>query len=355
MLKFFKDWYNTHLTDPNQVALALLILFITLITYILLATVVPILVAIVLAYMLEGIVKSVSERYKLQRTTAVLSIYISFLILSFMIIIILVPLMLNQITLFIKSLPSMLERGKDLLLSSGNSQFSLFSQSQISEILSVINSEITMLGSSIISFSLSSAGSLIETIVYIIIVPIIIFFLLYDKESINNWFKKFFPEKLDLSRKAYIELDLKLGNYIRCKLIEIIIVWIASTFFFAILGLNYSLLLGFLCGVSVIIPYVGAIGVTIPIMIVAFFQWGTSSDFWYIIIAHTLIQIIDGNVVVPLLFSDAVNLHPLAILISILFFGTVWGIWGVFFAIPLAVLFNTLLNIWPRVEVQYEQ
>ena len=352
MLKFFKDWYNTHLTDPNQVALALLILFITLITYVLLATVVPILVAIILAYMLEGIVKSVSEKYNLQRTSAVLSIYISFLILSFMTVIILVPLMLNQISLFIKSLPSMLERGKDLLISSSNSQLSLFSQSQISEILSAINSEITMLGSSIISFSLSSAGSLVETIVYIIIVPIIIFFLLYDKDSINDWFKKFFPEKLDLSRKAYAELDLKLGNYIRCKLIEIIIVWVASTFFFAVLGLNYSLLLGFLCGISVIIPYVGAIAVTIPIMVVAFFQWGTSSDFWYIIIAHTLIQIIDGNVVVPLLFSDAVNLHPLAILISILFFGTIWGIWGVFFAIPLAVLFNTLLTIWPRVEIK---
>ena len=352
MLKFFKDWYNTYLTDPNQVALALLILFITLITYILLATVVPILVAIILAYMLEGIVKSVSEKYNLQRTSAVLSIYISFLILSFMTVIILVPLMLNQISLFIKSLPSMLERGKDLLLSSSNSQFSLFSQTQISEILSAVNSEITMLGSSIISFSLSSAGSLIETIVYIIIVPIIIFFLLYDKDNINNWFKKFFPEKLDLSRKAYSELDLKLGNYIRCKLIEIIIVWVASTFFFAVLGLNYSLLLGFLCGISVIIPYVGAIAVTIPIMIVAFFQWGTSSDFWYIIIAHTLIQIIDGNVVVPILFSDAVNLHPLAILVSILFFGTIWGIWGVFFAIPLAVLFNTLLTIWPSVEVK---
>ena len=352
MLKFFKDWYDTHLTDPNQVALALLILFITLITYILLATVVPILVAIILAYMLEGIVKSVSEKYKIQRTAAVLSVYISFLILSFMTVIILVPLMLNQISLFVKSLPSMLERGKDLLLSSSDSQFSLFSQEQITEILSAINSEITMLGSSIISFSLSSAGSLIETIVYIIIVPIIIFFLLYDKESINNWFKKFFPEKLDLSRKAYAELDLKLGNYIRCKLIEIIIVWFASTFFFAILGLNYSLLLGFLCGISVIIPYVGAIAVTIPITIVAYFQWGTSSEFWYIIIVHTLIQIIDGNVVVPILFSDAVNLHPLAILVSILFFGTIWGIWGVFFAIPLAVLFNTLLTICPRVEIK---
>jgi putative permease len=106
--------------------------------------------------------------------------------------------------------------------------------------------------------------------------------------------------------------------------------------------------LGFLCGLSVIIPYVGAIAVTIPIFFIAYFQWGITSYFWYIVIIHLLIQILDGNVVVPILFSDAVNLHPLAILISILFFGTIWGIWGVFFAIPLAVLMNTLLNIWPR-------
>jgi putative permease len=184
--------------------------------------------------------------------------------------------------------------------------------------------------------------------VYMLIVPILIFFFLYDKGQIHSWFTKFFPEKLDLSKKAYAELDLKIGNYIRCKLIEIIIVWFASTLFFALFGLNYSLLLGFLCGLSVIIPYVGAIAVTIPIFFIAYFQWGITSYFWYIVIIHVLIQILDGNVVVPILFSDAVNLHPLAILISILFFGTIWGIWGVFFAIPLAVLMNTLLNIWPR-------
>tara|TARA_B100001057_G_scaffold149940_1_gene149853 strand:- start:7939 stop:9000 length:1062 start_codon:yes stop_codon:yes gene_type:complete len=352
MLKFFKDWYNTHLTDPNQVALALLILFITLITYILLSTVVPILVAIVLAYMLEGLVQATSDKYNIRRNPSVFFVYSSFLVGSLAIIILLIPLMLNQISLFINSLPSMLEKGKTLLLDPSFGGNSLFSQEQISNVLSGINSEISMIGSSVISYSLSSAGSLLEIIVYIIIVPIIIFFLLYDKDRINQWFCKFFPEKLDLSKKAYKELDIKLGNYIRCKLIEIIIVWVASTLAFALIGLNYSLLLGFLCGISVIIPYVGAIGVTIPIVIVAFFQWGTSSFFWYVIIAHTLIQVIDGNVVVPVLFSDAVNLHPLAILISILFFGTIWGIWGVFFAIPLAVLLNTLLNIWPRVEIR---
>ena len=92
-----------------------------------------------------------------------------------------------------------------------------------------MNSEISMAGRSIISYSISSAGSIFGLMIYMLIVPILIFFFLYDKEQIHGWFRKFFPEKLDLSKKAYAELDLKIGNYIRCKLIEIIIVWIAST------------------------------------------------------------------------------------------------------------------------------
>ena len=90
------------------------------------------------------------------------------------------------------------------------------------------------------------------------------------------------------------------------------------------------------------------IAVTIPIVLVSYFQWGIAPLFWYATIGHLLIQAIDGNVIVPILFSDAVNIHPFAILLSILFFGSIWGIWGVFFAIPLAVLINTILNVWPR-------
>ena len=347
MFKFFKEWYDSHLTDPNQVALALIILSISLVIYILLSTVTPILVAIILAYMLEGVVHRFSKEELSNRNTIVLLVYFSFLAVSLVILFLLLPLMIEQLTLFVKSLPSILEKGKILLLSLTSSEKGFITPTQLTNIFSALNSEVAMMSGSIVSYSLASAGSILETIVYMLIVPILIFFLLFDKKEINGWFKKFFPEKLDLSKKAYAELDLKIGNYIRCKFIEIIIVWIASTLFFSLLGLNYALLLGFLCGISVIIPYVGAIAVTIPIIFVGYFQWGTSSEFWYVIFAHILIQVLDGNVVVPILFSDAVNLHPLAILISILFFGTIWGIWGVFFAIPLAVLVNTLLNIWP--------
>ena len=68
----------------------------------------------------------------------------------------------------------------------------------------------------------------------------------------------------------------------------------------------------------------------------------------YVISAYTVIQFLDGNVLVPVLFSEVVNLHPLAIIVAVLFFGGLWGMWGVFFAIPLATLIQAVINAWPR-------
>ncbi|MDA7746645.1 AI-2E family transporter, partial [Psychromonas sp.] len=109
----------------------------------------------------------------------------------------------------------------------------------------------------------------------------------------------------------------------------------------------YSALLALLVGLSVLIPYIGAAVVTVPVAIVALFQWGFSADFVYLMIAYSVIQAIDGNVIVPILFSEAVNLHPIVIIISVLVFGGLWGFWGVFFAIPLATLVKAVLHAWP--------
>ncbi|WP_455198956.1 AI-2E family transporter, partial [Kaarinaea lacus] len=117
---------------------------------------------------------------------------------------------------------------------------------------------------------------------------------------------------------------------------------------FVMMGLNYAALLGALVGLSVIIPYIGAVVVTIPVALIAFFQWGWGSEFAYLMVAYGIIQALDGNVVVPLLFSEAVNLHPVAIIVAVLLFGGLWGFWGVFFAIPLATLVKAVLNAWPR-------
>ena len=123
---------------------------------------------------------------------------------------------------------------------------------------------------------------------------------------------------------------------------------------FALMGLNFSLLLSFLVGISVIIPFVGAIAVTFPVALIAYFQWGLDAQFWYLLLAYQIIQILDGNVLVPILFSEVVNLHPVAIIVAVLFFGGLWGVWGVFFAIPLATLVQAVINTWPRASSRVE-
>jgi putative permease len=74
----------------------------------------------------------------------------------------------------------------------------------------------------------------------------------------------------------------------------------------------------------------------------------SGDDFLYIVIAYSIIQALDGIVLVPVLFSEAVNLHPIAIIVAILFFGGLWGFWGVFFAIPLATVVKAVLTAWPK-------
>ena len=96
-----------------------------------------------------------------------------------------------------------------------------------------------------------------------------------------------------------------------------------------------------------LIPYIGATVVTLPVLLVGYMQWGSSPEFFWLFMVYGAIQFFDGNVLVPLLFSEVVNLHPVAIIVAVLLFGGIWGFWGVFFAIPLATLVKAVFNAWP--------
>ena len=105
MIKLIKDWYTNNFTDPNQVSLAIVLIFAVLITYILIHTIAPILVAIVLAYMLEGLVQYLMKISNLVRNFSVIIVFLVFLVLSILTLFMLLPLLLDQLTLFVKSLP----------------------------------------------------------------------------------------------------------------------------------------------------------------------------------------------------------------------------------------------------------
>jgi len=190
---------------------------------------------------------------------------------------------------------------------------------------------------------------IITILIYTVIVPLLVLYFLKDKEKIREWCASFLPEDQDrsLAKKVWSDVDRQTANYVRGKFLEIIIVWSVSYVVFRFIGLQYSMVLSLFTGLSVLLPYVGATVMFIPVAIVAITQPGLPVHPGWVILAYGIIQLLDGNVLAPLLLSEVTNLHPIAIIAAILLFGGIWGFWGVFFAIPLATLVNAVITAWP--------
>ena len=342
-------WVKKYFSDPEGVILAVLLVigFGTVIFFgDMLA---PVLASIVLAYLLEGLVRPM-ERRGLARLPAVLLVFSVFLALLLLLLFGLVPLVSGQATELLRELPNMTAKGQQMLMQLPELYPRFVTEAQIREVMAQLRSSITPLGQNVVSLSLTTLTGLFTVVLYLVLLPVLVFFLLKDKKVILEWWSNLLPRERALATRVWREMDQQIGNYVRGKFAEIIIVGVVSFIVFAIMGLNYATLLAVLVGLSVIVPYIGAIVVTVPVVLIAFFQWGLSADFAYIVTAYLIIQALDGNVLVPWLFSEAVNLHPVAIITAILIFGGVWGFWGVFFAIPLATLVKAVLNAWPSGE-----
>ena len=347
MLDIIRDWYARNFSDPQAVILALLIVVVSGLVWLFGDILAPVLVALVLAYLLEGVVKTM-QRWGVPRTLASTIVLLAFLTLSLVALFGLVPVLSRQVTSLVRELPAMLVNIQQELLRLPERYPDVFTVQQVNVLIGNIRAELGSITQDVLSFSLARVGTIVVIAVYAVLVPLMIFFALKDKEKLLRWFSKFVPKRSELSFRVWREVDQKIANYIRGKFVEIAIVWLATYIVFGVMGLNFALLLSFLVGLSVIVPYIGAVAVTVPIALVGFLQWGLDAKLGYLLLIYQIIQILDGNVLVPLLFSEAVNLHPLAIIVSVLFFGGVFGLWGVFFAIPLATLVQAVMNAWPK-------
>jgi putative permease len=353
MLDIIRTWYQRNFSDPQAVILLLLLVAGFLIIIYMGGMLAPILVSVVIAYMLEAVVVKL-EKKQLPRMAAVIVVYIIFLLLVLFLLLWLIPVVSAQLTQLIQELPNQIDQGQKALLDLPQMYPQIVSESQVTDIMSTIRGQIKSLGQGFVSLSLASIPVLFALVIYLVLVPLLIFLFLKDKDLIIQWLRGYLPNQSGLATKVWVEMDQQIGNYVRGKMTEIFIAGGVTYVAFVSMGLNYATLLGVLVGLSVIIPYIGAAVVTLPVAMVAYFQWGWSADFAYLLLIHGIIQALDGNVLVPLLFSEAVNLHPVAIILAVLVFGGIWGLWGVFFAIPLATLVKAVLNAWPRGQAQEE-
>ncbi len=350
-MKIFIDWFKRRFSDPQIAVLAGFLLAGAVLVFWIGNILAPIFAAVIIAYLLEGLVR-ILERRSVPRKYAIWMVYFPFLIFFFASLLVLLPLLYRQIVQLIQQLPAIISWGKEELTALPERYPDLVSMEQISQLMNTLQTRLAEYSETIISFSLASLRGIASFFVYLIIVPLMVFFMIKDKEKILNWFSRFSPSENRLAITVWHKVDRQIGNYVRGKFIEIIIVWGSTSVAFSLLGLQAAVLFGLFVGLSVLIPYVGAAVMTFPIAVMAYFQWEFSADFLYVMIAYGVIQLIDGNILATFLFSEVVDLHPLAILVAVIVCGGLWGFWGIFFAIPLATMIEAVIQAWPG---DYEQ
>ena len=346
LIYFLRKWYERHFSHPEALLLLVLILSTSFTLAFFGKMLAPILAALVIAYLLEASVNYLESK-RLGRILAVTLVFLMFLAVFVFLVVGLAPVFSRQLATFLQELPYMVSQGRELLVRLPELYPNFVTTDQIDSLTEDTIGFASALGQSALTLSLASIPVMVTVLVYLILGPVLVFFFLKDKHSLIAWLKSFLPADRKVLNVVWADVDAQIGNYIRGKFYEIFIVGTVTYVTFWLLSVSYAPLLAVAVGLSVIVPYIGAAVITIPVALAAYIQFGFGADFASVIVAYGVIQALDGNLLVPLLFSDVVSLHPIAIIASVLLFGGLWGFWGVFFAIPLATLVKSVLKAWP--------
>jgi len=306
----------------------------------------PFLVSIIFAYLLLGM-QNRMQSYGLGQSLAFVLTYSFFLLLGLALMIWLIPVVYQQLQSLILEIPKWVNSLMLFAQEIPGKYPDLVSSDQITAFLQSLSGEITSISQDFLKASITGIQNTLAVAVNIILLPILVFFFLYDRKAIISGFLSILPKERMMLKSIWVEMDGQLSNYARGKAIEIVIVGSLAAVIFLYFGLEYVALLSVLVGFSVLIPYLGAFIVTLPVAAVGLLQFNLTFEFWLLMGSYLALQILDGNLLVPLLFSDAVKLHPVAIILAVFIFGSLFGFWGVFFAIPIATLIKAIWNAWP--------
>ena len=339
-----KHWLERQLADTQMVALLVSLLTIFGLLTLFGKMLAPLLVAIALAYVLDGVVELLC-RCRIPRLLSIVLVAIAAVLFVMFGVLSVLPLLSGQVGRLVAQAPHLVEGLRHWLHSVQMAHAGWINPDFLQQIVALLAGKMQEWGSAFFSFSLSSIPGLITFLVYVVLVPVLVFFLLRDKHVLIGWAQRFLPSERTLVKRVWGEVDVQIGNYIRGKFWEMCIVGVASWLVLWVCGHQYALLLGVLTGLSVWIPFVGAAVVAVPVVALSFFQWGLSDATLYALLAYGVVQLLDANLLVPWMFAEVVNLHPIAIVVAILVFGGLWGVLGVFVAIPMAALVQSVLRI----------
>ncbi|MBS8238910.1 AI-2E family transporter [Marinobacter lipolyticus] len=346
MVRILRGLAHKYFSDEEAVILFLLLVTGTVFIILFGAMLAPAIASVIIAFILQGLVTQLTRK-GVPEIISILGVFIIFLGILVAFIFGLLPLIWTQVSALAGEAPRIIREMQSYMELLPEQYPTLISMEAVNTMYRQISTEAGHLTQWLVSFSLSSIPDLVALLIYMVLVPILVFFFLKDRNLLLTSISRLLPPQRPMMLRIWHEVNLQCANYVRGKAVEILIVGGVTYLTFKLLGMPYAALLALMVGLSVVIPYIGAAVVTIPVAMIALFAFGWGSHFIWVMVAYGIIQALDGNVLVPVLFSEVNNLHPVAIIIAVLFFGGIWGLWGVFFAIPLATMLKAVFSAWP--------
>ncbi len=223
MFRQLTDWYKNRFSDPNLSVLFLLLISAFLVFYFFGSILVPLFVALVLAYLLDWPINYLM-RLKINRTVATLIVMLVFISIAIFAFLGLLPTVFKQGAALIRDLPAMFNESQAYLLTLPSQYPDAIDPITVSHIVENLRNYLLDSGGFLLSQSFASLLNIAALIVYAILVPLMMVFLLKDKDVLIASFVRFLPTNRKLANQVWVEMNGQIMNYIRGKVIEILIV-----------------------------------------------------------------------------------------------------------------------------------
>lgn len=307
----------------------------------------PFVAAAILAYICNPLVRRLG-RWKLGHTLAVTLVMAGLLLLFVLLLLIMLPLLEKETTLFLARLPDWIEALRVYLLPWLQQWFGAELQWDAAAIKQMLLSHWQSAGGAaakLLPMLGDSGGALVALLANLVLIPVAMFYFLRDWEAMITRLDELVPRQWHAKvSEIFIEVDRVLAEFLRGQLSVMLLISVYYVLTLWLVGLEFALPIGILAGMLVFIPYLGMIlGLTLATLAAAM-QFSAFGDVLLVWLMFGIGQFIEGFVITPWLVGDRIGLHPLAVVFALMAFGQLFGFFGILLALPLAAMLLVALR-----------
>jgi len=333
------------MTWSTKVALAALAALLVLL-YFLGPVLMPFAVSAAFAYVADPLVDRLQRR--VSRTLAVALVFVTLTAVILPVLILLVPLLVDQVREFISHIPDYLDwiQQKGLPALGINLPAELrFDYDNVKRVVSENLPQAGGVARDLLGGLSRSGGAFLGFIAMLLLIPVVTFYLLRDWDHLIAWIDSAVPARhRETVRTLARESDLVLSGFLRGQLLVMIGLAVLYTFGLWLAGVKLALLIGIGAGLVSFVPYLGFIAGLLAAGIAALAQMEGFTPLLYVLAVFGIGQMIESMVLTPWLVGDRIGLHPVTVIFAVLAGGQLFGFVGVLLALPAAAVLAVLLR-----------